>query len=567
MNLISKIRLQIVDLVKNKFALSSSFLANLDKSLELGLNIDKDPSFGDLSCNIAMILANELKRSPREIALDIKEAILQDANLKKIVVLAEIAGPGFLNLTFDHSVWRGLSKNLLEFKEKCFKPQNLKKEKVLVEFVSANPTGPLHLGGGRGGIIGDVLGSVLKFLGDDVEKEYYINDAGNQVRKLGNCLKIRCEQELGMESMLPEDGYAGEYLIDLAKECIAENGKSILEKPPVFFENYAIHHLLKNIKKDLSDYGIIYDTWFSEKTLHEDGSVKSAMKLLFDKELAYESEGAIWFKSSQFGDDKDRVIQKHDDTPTYIAADIAYHKNKFDRGFTKLINVWGQDHHGYVKRLKATMEALGYPAESLDVILNQLVSIKKGGEALRMSKRSGVFTTLRDIIDLVGKDVARFFYLNRKADAHLEFDLEVALKKTDENPVYYIQYAYVRCGSVLEKAKELMPYAAFLDTLKNVDDIDEQIYDALGKEEIVILKKLIALESILSGIRRTYGTHMLAYYVFELSKLFHNYYANNRIIDSEKENLTKCRLMIIYLVRENLSFCLDLLGLSKPQKM
>jgi len=564
MNLISQIGLQLISILKNNF--SSVDFSVLDKSLDLSLNIGKAESFGDLSFNGAMIVAHELKRNPREVAAELKHLILNFPDFKEYVISAEIAGPGFLNLTFTPIVWHKVANELLVFKEKSFKPNITDKEKVLVEFVSANPTGPLHLGTGRGGIIGDVLGNVLAFVGDEVEKEYYINDAGNQIKRLGLSLKIRCKQLLNIDEVLPESCYAGEYLVDLAKECVKENGEELLKKPDVFFEGYAVHHLLKNIKKDANDYGIKFNTWFSEKSLHDGGLVKTAIQLLIDKQLAYVSDGAIWFKSTEFGDDKDRVIQKNDETPTYIAADIAYHKNKFERGFTKLINVWGQDHHGYVKRLNATMGALGYPAENLDVILYQLVSIKKGAEALKMSKRAGNFTTLNEIMELVGTDIARYFYLNRKAEAHLEFDLEVALKQTDENPVYYIQYAYVRLESLLAKANEIPNFSLFLDEVKK-GAISPDIYMLLGRDEISLIKKIISLESVLLAIRRTYGTHMLAYYVHELAKQFHNFYTNNRIIDVDNENLTKCRLLMVIFVKQTIATCLDLLGLSKPKKM
>ncbi len=562
MNLIGKIKEKITEIIKKSFSVSDEDLKNLD----IALNVDKEESFGDLSCNAAMILAKELKQKPREVAEKIKDVLVHDESLKEFVGDVEIAGPGFLNINLSRAAWQKVARELLEKKGECFKPGKITKQKFLVEFVSANPTGPLHLGHGRGGIIGDVLSNILLFLGHDVLKEFYINDAGSQIAKLGLSLKVRCQQQLGQDVVLPEDCYAGEYIIDLAKNCVQEIGKEVLEKPVPFFENHATRQMLNNIKKDLSDYGISFDEWFSEKSLHEEGLVKKAMNLLLEKDMAYEKDGAIWFRSTKFGDDKDRVIQKQDKTLTYIAADIAYHKNKLERGYDKLIDILGQDHHGYVRRLKATMEAIGFNKDNLDVILYQLVSIKKGSSVVKMSKRAGTFTTLREIIDTVGKDVARFFYLNRKAEAHLEFDLETALKKTEENPAFYIQYAYVRTGSLLGKAKDELPFAVFLDNLAKLD-IDDEVYFTLDKAEFELLKKIISMESLLQTIGQTYQTHLLSYYVLELAKHFHNYYANHRIIDKSNEGLTQSRLLMVVLVRQTLELCLDLLGISKPAKM
>jgi len=442
-----------------------------------------------------------------------------------------------------------------------------KKFKYLVEFVSANPTGPLHLGHGRNGIIGDVLTNVLDFLGHKAEKEFYINDAGSQILKLGQSLKVRCQQEVGQKVELPEGGYSGQYLIDLAEKCIAEFGQDLLKKDDQFFANYAKTEMLELIKENLNDYGIQFDSWFSEKSLYERGLVDAVLNELKSKNLVYEKEGAWWFKATKFGDDKDRVLKKSDGTFTYIAPDIAYHKNKFDRGFDKLVDVLGQDHHGYVKRLKATMQALDYDAENLDVILYQLVSIKEKEEKVRMSKRAGTFTTLQELIDTVGKDVARFFYLNRKVDAHLEFDLTTALKKTEENPVYYIQYAYVRTGALLQRAKETDQLKDFVEQIENGKDLTEQVKDSWDVGEISVMRKIICLHEILRIIVNSYHIHMLSYYAYELAQKFHNYYANNRIIDVDNIIQSKARLFLIYLIRSSFGVCLDLLGLSKPEKM
>jgi arginyl-tRNA synthetase len=328
--------------------------------------------------------------------------------------------------------------------------------------------------------------------------------------------------------------------------------------------------MLKIIQDDLDAYRISFDYWFSEKTLHDDGQVTQALALLQEKGLVYEHEGALWFKSTEFGDDKDRVVKKSNGELTYIAADIAYHKNKFDRNYDVMIDILGQDHHGYIKRLKATMDALGYDSRKLDVILYQLVTIKAQDVVLRMSKRAGTFTKLRDVIDTVGADVTRFFYLNRKAEAFLEFDLSVAVKKTEENPVFYIQYAYVRMCSLLQRAALDEQLGAFVKQLgenKVNPEMCAQITNIIGQDEIVLLRALMSFYDIARAIANTYQTHLLSYYLLEVAQAFHNYYTNNRIIDAANNQQTQVRLLMVYMVKNMVGTCLDLLGLSKPEKM
>jgi arginyl-tRNA synthetase len=560
MNTLSQIKKCVIEAITKHFSLDAKTTSKID----LSLNTDKKSSFGDLCCNAALIIAPLQKQNPRTIADELKRVITEHEKLSLLIEKIEIAGPGFLNFFLKSKSWESIADELISQKESFFKP-DIDPKKYLIEFVSANPTGPLHLGHGRGGIIGDVLSRVLSFNGHTVSKEFYINDAGNQISMLGQSLKSRCEQVLGKKSDIPEGGYVGQYLVDLAAKCIAQHGQSVIEKDNEFFTKYASDELLALIKNDLKNYNIEFDEWFSEKTLHEDGSIDKALKILTDKKLAYEQEGALWFRATEFGDDKDRVIRKADGSLTYIAADIAYHKNKFDRGFDIAIDILGQDHHGYVKRLKATMDAIGYDSDKLDVILYQLVSIKKGTEALRMSKRAGNFITLNEVIKTVGCDIARFFYLNRKAESHLEFDLDAALKKTEENPAFYVQYAYVRTKSVLEKANEDKTIAAFSQVIQ-----PREIKKSAGQwssDDKAIIKKMLSLTSILKAIENTYQTHLLAYFAFELAQSFHNYYATNRIINSDNPTLTKQRLLVVMLMRQTLGFCLDLLGISKPEKM
>ena len=582
MNLINKIKKEILNSFAELFLAKQVLAKQVLDRVQINLNLDKSKKgFGDLSCNASMVFAKDLKQNPIKIAQKfIQEFEAGDilSDIKHFISDIQIAGPGFLNFTFTPDAWRQIAEELFLERDKFFKfDKDKKKFKYLIEFVSANPTGPLHLGHGRGGVIGDVLANVLNFLGYDAKKEFYINDAGSQMQKLANSFKIRCLQELGDKSEetfnvieLPEDGYQGQYLIDLAKDCVKEHNFTLAllkEKEDSFFQDYAKEHMLKSQKKDLADYGIEFDNWFSEKTLHQSGQVEKSLQILQDKDFVYKKDGALWFRATKFGDDKDRVVKKSTGELTYIAADIAYHKNKFDRGFDKLINILGQDHHGYVKRLKATVGAMGLKSENLDVILYQLVSIKNAG---RMSKRAGKFTSLREIIDTVGKDVARFFYLNRKAEAHLDFDLSVALKKTEENPVFYIQYAYVRTRGILEKALEVEGLKKITEEI--IDDnlsktTVEEIIKDLGPAEFDIIKKIISLQDILFLIANSYQTHLLSYYMFELANFFHSYYANNRIIDSKNIELSKARLFLLSLVRFTLGLGLDLLELSKPERM
>ncbi|MFC1854701.1 arginine--tRNA ligase, partial [Candidatus Dependentiae bacterium] len=547
------------------------------KDVTVTLNVDGPPEFGDLSCNAAMILSKFLKTSPRQVAERIISALMSPEikghqnplsfHIKDVVT----AGPGFVNITLTPETWHTTAHEFLAHPHHCFQlfPED-KKLRYLVEFVSANPTGPLHLAHGRNAIIGDTISRILTFLGHKVVKEFYNNDAGKQIQKLAESFKSRCFEALGLKTEFPEDGYKGEYLIDLAKKCVEEHGKELTEKDTDFFADYAKASMLENIKKTLKKYGVKIDRWFSEKSLHNGKPIEKVISTLTRKKLIYEKDGALWFKATEYGDDKDRVIKKADGSYTYIAPDIAYHKNKFDRKFDKMIDVLGQDHHGYVQRLKGTMSALGLNSEKLDVVLYQMVHMKRGEAFVKMSKRSGQFESLESVIETVGKDVSRFFYLNRKADAHLEFDLDVALKKSDENPVYYILYAYVRTGSLLSKAMEIPELKANVKKLMNgsLDEASEapHLHD-ITNDEISILKKLCSLRSILLSIASTYQTHLLSVYALELAKLFHSYYNSHQIIDKNNIPQSNCRLMMVTIVRNALALTLDLLGLSKPKKM
>ncbi len=520
---------------------------------DVTLNVDPQrQQFGDLSCNAAMLYAKELKANPRAIA----QQIIQDFK-HPLVKNVEIAGPGFINITVTDSFFPQLLTELQTQGDNFFKlDKDYSFKKFNIEFVSANPTGPLHLGHGRGGIIGDVLGTILRFLGHTVTKEFYINDAGNQIEKLGASFKIRCQQELGYSVEIPEDGYHGEYLKELAQQAHAELGDKLATQPDSFYAIYAKEYLLQKIKETLAAYGIVFDVWFSEKTLHNSGAITKGLEIIKKNGYLYEKDGAEWLKSTEFGDDKDRVLKKATGELTYVAADVAYLENKIERGADKLIIILGQDHHSYVVRLKAVLQALGKDPNMLDVILYQLVTIKESGQQVRLSKRAGKIVSLEDITENVGKDVARFFYLHRKADAHLEFDIALALSRTEENPVYYIQYAYVRTLSMLEKAESL-----------SIKDITCADAEHITEKEALLIKKIVALKLLLEDISQHYQTHLLTYYVHDLAQLFSTYYGSTKVIDTNNIPVTRARLLVVMQLRDTFNLCLRLLGVGTPDKM
>ncbi|MBA3954323.1 arginine--tRNA ligase [Candidatus Dependentiae bacterium] len=550
MNTLSQLQTTLHNYLKATYPIDSTALSNL----EINLNIDaQKQQFGDITTNAALVLSKELKQQPRAIAQEI-QAHFTHQWIERI----EIAGPGFINIFLTQDALHHIARQLLQGNQDFFKLEaHAPRYNYNVEFVSANPTGPLHIGHGRGGIIGDVLGNVLHFLGHVVTKEFYINDAGSQIQKLGLSFKIRCQQQGGLTVELPEDTYHGEYLISLAQECIEKHGPEVLERPDSFFATYAKEHLLQQLQDTLKNYGITFDVWFSEKTLHDNSSIEQALDTLQKHGHIYQKDDALWFASTAFGDDKDRVLRKSSGELTYVSADIAYLNNKIGRGFNKLVMVLGQDHHSYVVRLKAAMQALGYNPADLDIILYQLVTLKESGQQLRMSKRAGRIVTLEDVIDTVGVDVARFFYLNRKADAHLDFDIELALKKTEENPVYYIQYAYVRIASILEKAAQQPELTAITAA--------DAVF--ISDSEKLLLKKIASLASTLTSISRHYQTHTLTYYALELAQLFHSYYGAHKVIDQAHIQQSRGRLLTITILRNTLKLCLDLLGISSPERM
>lgn len=548
MNAIDSISQAFFSFLSEQFNCSKQLVSRI----EIMLNTDpKKASFGDMTTNAALLLVKQLGRPPREIA----QQIISQFSHPSIITM-NIAGPGFININLSDQLFAQMVGTLCNQPETVFRPNVCTIETTNIEFISANPTGPLHFGHGRGGIIGDVLGRVIRFSGQSATTEFYINDAGSQIEKLGDSFKIRCFQQLGQSVKLPENAYHGSYLIELAEQLIAQKGEAIRQESKQFFAEYAKTHLLAYIKGTLEQYRIGYDVWFSEKLLHTSGAINKAVEHLTQKKHTYQEGGALWFRSTTFGDDKDRVLKRADGSWTYAAADIAYLLNKASRGFNRLIMVLGQDHHSYATRLQNFARALELDL-SLTIILYQLVRMKQGGKLVQMSKRSGSMITLSEVIDDVGTDAARFFYLYRKAEAQLEFDLDLARKKSNENPVYYVQYAYVRTGSILQKAFDQGIVAS----------VQIQNDPPIILSERQLIRKMAQLERVIAAIARSGAVHTLAYYAVELADLFHAYYNNHRVIDAVNLPQTQWRLALITALRNTFSIALDLLGINKPERM
>jgi arginyl-tRNA synthetase len=536
-------------------------------SHEIEITIPKRKEFGDFSTNIAIILASELGRNPHEVA----ELILDNISPygKNLFKKIEIAGPGFINFFINE---KAITSRLAEIERlgENYGRSNLGiGEKALIEFVSANPTGYLHMGHARNAAVGDAISNILDAAGFDVTREFYINDTGRQMELLGVSVYRRYEELLGIKKELPEDGYFGEYIIDIANEIRDKRGRELLsngisEQEAIdYCREYAKDRLLGEIKKDLNDFGVTFDRWYSEQDeLHKPkpelkgrnrmGAIRNELML---KSTLEEKDGALWFKASKFGDPQDWVLIRKDGSPTYFFSDIAYHYDKIQRGFKRLIDVWGADHHGHFSRLLAALRALRLDDFSLEVVLIQFVRLIKEGQEISMSKRAGSYLTMREVMQEVGRDVMRFFLLMRSSESHLDFDLDLAKKESSENPVYYIQYAYARIGSVFEKAKEreLSPSKEFLDLLSLPEEID-------------IIKKLLTFPELLRDSTLSLSPHKLAFYLRDIASDFHVYYNNNRIIGDDPE-LTQARLYFVDCVRTVIRNGLKLLGVSTPERM
>ena len=522
------------------------------------VEVPKDKSHGDFATNAAMLLTKQAKMKPRDIAQAIVDSLNKES---KLIEKVEIAGPGFINFYLSQN-WLYDILPVVEAQDTAYGSVDIGKgEKVQVEFVSANPTGLLHMGNARGGALGDSLANLLKMAGYDVTKEFYINDAGNQIVNLGLSLEARYRQLLGETGCeIPENGYHGQDIIDTAQRIVDAAGDSYLQLPEAERQEKmiatALDEKIAAIKSGLAAFGVEYDVWFSETTLHESGAVKEVVDLLTEKGMTYEKDGAIWLKTTDFGEEKDEVLIRSNGIPTYFAADIAYHKNKFDRGFKRVINIWGADHHGHVARMKRSMDAIGYNGDDLTVLLMQLVRLYQNGEVVRMSKRTGQYVTLQELIEDVGKDAARYFFIMRNPDSHLDFDLDLAKEKSSDNPVYYVQYAHARINSILKATGKAVPKAAECDL-------------TLLKEEaeLELIRKIANLPTEIAYAAEQLEPYRMARYATELATLFHSFYNSCRVINEDDEALTNARLVLVNAARITLRNVLTMLGVSAPERM
>lgn len=523
------------------------------------LESPKQKEFGDLATNVALVWAKKERKNPRAIA----EAILKNLeDPEGILAHVGVAGPGFLNFSFSAKF---CYQRLRQIEAETETALDIGKgDKVQVEFASVNPTGPLHVGHGRVAVIGDVLARLLAAAGYDVEREYYVNDAGKQMEKLGLSLYLRYRELYGEKTDFPEDAYLGDYVKEMAAEIKERWGEKFLSEEEFaaadFLSRYGGETLLTSIRDDLGRFGITFDSYVSEKELRKRGEVEKTIDLLGSRGLLYKQDGAQWFKAVEYGDDKDRAVVKSDGELTYFASDIAYHRNKFERGFKKLINVWGADHHGYVNRVKAAMKALGYDPQLLDIVLVQKVRLTRGGEPVLMGKRLGEFVSLREVLEEVGKDAARFFFLMRKPDSHLDFDLELAKKKSSENPVFYVQYAHARISSIFEQAR----HAGL-----RVDDLmlrDVEMERLALAEEIDLIKRVAQFTEVVEESVKELEPHRVVFYLLELAGEFHRYYNRFRVI-SDDLALSRARLLLVRNVQKVIRKGLFLLGVEAPLKM
>jgi len=523
------------------------------------VELTKDPGHGDYASNVAMILASQVRKDPRGIAKVLSQGIEDpEGFLEKI----EIAGPGFMNFFIREGVLNRFLADVEREGERYGSSDLGKGGRVQVEFVSANPTGPLHIGHARGAVVGDVMANILAAAGYRVFREYYINDTGNQMNNLGQSVFLRYRELLGEAAGFPEGCYRGDYIRDLAEELLKRDGKRYLdmeaEEAIRLFTDYAGSAILGGIKEDLRAFGVVFDLYFSERELYREEGVAMLLQALQDKGFIYREGDALWFRTTAFGDEKDRVVIRQNGAPTYFAADIAYHRNKFLRGFETVIDIWGADHHGYIPRMSAAVQALGYEKEALKVILVQLVNLLREGKPVAMSTRSGEFVTLREVVDEVGKDAARYNFLMRRSDSHLDFDLELAKRQSNENPVYYVQYAHARICSIIRMAAERgieMPASGQADPglLKLPEEID-------------LIKAITRFPEVVEGAARTLEPHRLTFYLNDLAAGFHSYYNKNKVI-SDDGALTASRLFLVKSVLTVLKNALKMLGVSAPEKM
>lgn len=526
------------------------------------LEIPKVEANGDFSTNLAMTMASMQKRAPRDIAAVLMSHLKDpDGLLAKV----DIAGPGFVNFFVQPHRWYDILRAVHAEGRRYGRSRLGEGKRVQVEFVSANPTGPLHVGHGRCAAVGDTLSALLEAVGYDVEREYYVNDSGRQILTLGRSVFLRYLELLGEVVEFPEDGYQGEYIKDLAKDMVSQQGTRLQELPrPEAVDRcarFAAGRILGEIKDDLKSFNVAFDRWFSEQSLFDSGSVDQAIEELKEKGVVYEYDDALWFRTSEYGDEKDRVVVRSNGLTTYFASDIAYHKDKLERGFDRVINIWGADHHGYIPRVRAAVEAMGHEGERLDVVVVQLVNLLRGGKPVAMSTRAGAFVTLRDVVQEVGKDAARFLFLLRHYDNTLDFDLELAKKQSNENPVYYVQYVHARISNILRKAE-----ARGYELTEWRNEYSESIN---LPEEIGLIKLMERFPEVVMQSASRLEPHRIPFYLKDLAGAFHAYYhdRNKHQVVGDDRQLSMARLFLVSAVRSIIRNGLAFLGVSAPESM
>ncbi|MDA1925016.1 arginine--tRNA ligase [Bacillus cereus] len=551
---------QVKGLIKEEIqaAVLKAELATEEQIPNVVLESPKDKTNGDFSTNMAMQLARVAKKAPRMIA---EELVANFDKAKASIEKIEIAGPGFINFYMDNSYLTDLIPTIVNAGEAYGETNTGKGEKVQVEFVSANPTGDLHLGHARGAAVGDTLCNLLAKAGYDVSREYYINDAGNQIHNLALSVEARYMQALGLDKEMPEDGYHGADIIGIGKRLAEEFGDRYAEADEKesyeFYREYGLKYELAKLQKDLESFRVKFDVWFSETSLYKNGKIDQALAVLKEREEIFEEDGATWFRSMTYGDDKNRVLIKNDGSYTYLTPDIAYHRDKLERGFDKLINIWGADHHGYIPRMKAAIQALGYDKDTLEVEIIQMVQLYQNGEKMKMSKRTGKAVTLRELMEEVGVDAMRYFFAMRSGDSHLDFDMDLAVSKSNENPVYYAQYAHARVCSILRQGEEL--------GLAVDGDVNYKLVNS--EKEVELLKKLGEFPAVVADAAQKRLPHRITNYAFELAATLHSFYNAEKVLNQDNVELSKARYELMKAVRTTLQNALAIVGVSAPEKM
>ncbi|TYS69604.1 arginine--tRNA ligase [Sutcliffiella horikoshii] len=556
MNIVEQVQERLKEEIKA--SVLKAGLATEEQIPAVVLETPKDKANGDYSTNMAMQLARVAKKAPRMIAEDIVKNFDQSkASIEKI----DIAGPGFINFYMDNAYLTDLIPTILTAGSEYGRSNVGNGEKINVEFVSANPTGDLHLGHARGAAVGDSLCNVLDKAGYDVTREYYINDAGNQINNLALSVEARYFQALGQDKEMPEDGYHGKDIIGIGRAIAEEFGDRFVheseEDRRSFFREYGLKYEMKKLQQDLEEFRVRFDVWYSETSLYNNGKIDDAMATLREQGHIYEEEGATWFRSTEFGDDKNRVLIKNDGSYTYLTPDIAYHQDKLKRGHDKLINIWGADHHGYIPRMKAAIEALGYGKNALEVEIIQLVHLFQNGEKMKMSKRTGKAVTMRDLMEEVGLDAVRYFFAMRSGDTHLDFDMDLAVSQSNENPVFYAQYAHARICSMLRQGEEQGLSLEGDFALEHIS----------SEKEIDLLKKLGEYPLAVAEAAEKRIPHRITNYTFELASALHSFYNAEKVLDPDNQEKSKARLGLMKAVQITLQDALKLIGVSAPEKM